>query len=318
MTALAEKESGRQRFACKNVLLGTDFSPASQRALSYALALARCYGASLIVVSAIPPEPREPIPLDPLPHELSRWRLEAEEKMKQLEADSPIHDVDHRMLLERGRVFDVLEAVMQREHADLLVLGTHGRGGLKKMALGSVAEEVLRLADCPVLTIGPNVLPPNTDVFAPQRILFATDFGPASSKAFPYALSMAEDCGAKLTLLHMVPPMPSADLGPSTYGPSTYAAAEFLEWQQSTRCESEIRLRSLVPIDAKLAEPPECIAGLDFLVEGILQFAAAKQVDLMVMGVSRSPIPRIAAHFPWTLTHEVICGANCPVLTVAS
>ena len=52
---------------------------------------------------------------------------------------------------------DVLASVIQRKNVDLLVLGTRGRGGLKKLALGSVAEEVLRLAPRPVLTIGPHV-----------------------------------------------------------------------------------------------------------------------------------------------------------------
>ena len=318
MTVVAEKDDAQQRIAFKNVLLATDFSLASQRALSYAMAIARRYAATLTVINAIPLEPRDRIPLDPLPRELSRRLLEAAENMKQLETASPMNDLEHHFLLERGRVWDVLGAVMQRDRADLLVLGTHGRGGLKKLALGSIAEEVLRLAPCPVLTIGPHVPPANSERFAPKRILFATDFGPTSAKAFPYALMMAEDCGAKLTLLHMGPPRPSADLGPSVYGPSTYAAEEFLEWQQSTRCQSQTRLRGLVPIGAKLAEPPECVAGLDFLADGILEFATAKQVDLMVMGASRTPAPRIAAHIPWTLTHEVICSATCPVLTVSS
>ncbi len=318
MTVVANKHDARQRIAFKNVLLATDFSPASQLALSYALAIARRYTAVLTVINAIPPEPRDRIPLDPLPRELSRRLLDAEENMKQLEAASPMHDLDHRLLLERGRVWDVLGSVMQRDHADLLVLGTHGRGGLKKLALGSIAEEVLRLAPCPVLTVGPNVPPMNSEIFAPKRILFTTDFGPTSTKAFPYALRMAEDCRATLTLLHMVPPMPSADLGPSVYGPSTFASEEFLEWQQATRCQSEMRLRCLVPIDAKLVAPPECVTGMDFLAEGILEFATAKQVDLMVMGATRTPAPRLAAHIPWTLTHEVIRTAKCPVLTVSS
>ncbi len=318
MTVVAAKDHAQERIAFKNVLLATDFSLASQHALSYAMAIARRYAAILTVINAIPPEPRDRIPLDPLPRELSLRLLEAEKNMKQLEAASPMNDLAPRWLLERGRVWDVLGSVMQRDRADLLVLGTHGRGGLKKLVLGSIAEEVLRLAACPVLTIGPHVPSANSEIFAPQRILFATDFGPTSAKAFPYALKMAEDCGAKLTLLHMVPPMPSADLGPSVYGPSTYAAEELLEWQQTTRCRSQTRLGALVPIDAKLAEPPECVAGLDFLADGILELATAKQVDLIVMGASRTPAPRIAAHIPWTLTHEVICSAHCPVLTVSS
>jgi nucleotide-binding universal stress UspA family protein len=74
--------------------------------------------------------------------------------MKLLEEQAPFKDVPH-LVLERGNVWDVLASEIQRENIDLLILGTRGRGGLKKLALGSVAEEVLHLASCPVLTVGP-------------------------------------------------------------------------------------------------------------------------------------------------------------------
>jgi nucleotide-binding universal stress UspA family protein len=261
------------------------------------------------------PEPREPIPLDALPRELNRRRLEAEQEMKNFGEEARIDDLNHHMLLDRGRVWDVLGSVVQRESVDLLVLGTHGRGGLKKLALGSVAEEVLRLAPCPVLTIGPHVPLASSGAVEFRRILFATDFGAAANKAFPYALSLAEDCQAKLVLLHMLPPMPVADVGPAAYGPSCYAAEEYTNWQRVTRDESMSKLRKLIPPGAELAADLEYIAAMDFLPEGILETATAHQTDLIVMGANRTSSPRIAAHMPWALTHEVICRAKCPVLT---
>jgi nucleotide-binding universal stress UspA family protein len=151
-----------------------------------------------------------------------------------------------------------------------------------------------------------------------RRILFATDFGPTAAKAFPYALSLAEDYRAKLVLLHMVPPMPVADLGPSAYGPSAYAAEEFVKWQRTMRDESERKLRELVRLDTKLAVEPQYVAGMDFPPEGILNVAAADKSDLIVMGANRTPNPRVTAHIPWALTHEVICQTSCPVLTVSN
>ena len=225
-------------------------------------------------------------------------------------------DVEHRLLVERGQVWDVLASVIQREDVDLLVLGTRGRGGLKKLALGSVAEQVLRLAKCPVLTVGPHAQPASSGTVEFRRILFATDFGPASTKAFSYALSLAEDYQAKLVLLHMVPPMPGPDVGPA-YGPSAYLAEEFMNWQRKMRAESTKKLKHMIPPKAKLVLEPEYLAGMDFLPEGILSAAAAHKTDLIVMGANRTASPRVAAHMPWVLTHEVICHALCPVLTVS-
>jgi nucleotide-binding universal stress UspA family protein len=314
MSAIAQIHDRKQRIGFKQILLATDFSEGSQRAFAYATAVARQYGSVLSVVHVIPPEPRDPIPLEPLPRQLNRRRLDAEEELKKLGAR--MNNLDHHLLLEQGSVWDALARVVQREKIDLLVLGTHGRGGLKKLVLGSVAEEVLRLAPCPVLTIGPHVPPAGSDIIEFRRILFLTDFGPASLRAFPYALSLAEEHQAKLVLLHMVSPMPAADLTPPAYGSSAYVADEFMKWQRTMRDESTSKLRLLLPDDAKLAVEPEYVVGTDFLPEGILDLAATHKTELIVMGANRTPSPRLAAHMPWALTHEVICQAKCPVLTV--
>src|SRR5271169_468435 len=315
MSALAYMHDQQKGIRFNQVLMATDFSASSQRALTYATAIARRYGSALSVVHAIPPGPRDQIPLEALPRELNRPLLEAEEQMKHFGEEARIADLYHHKLLEQGPVWDVLASVIQRENTDLLVLGTRGRGGLKKLALGSVAEEVLRLAPCPVLTVGPHVSPAGAGAVEFNRILFATDFGLASAKAFPYALSLAEDYQAKLVLVHMVPPMPSPDLGPTTYAPLAYAAEEFTKWQRTMRDESEKKMRALLPPNTTLAAEPEYVAGMDFLPEGILEVAAANKIGLIVMGANRTPSPRVAAHIPWALTHEVICHANCPVLT---
>jgi nucleotide-binding universal stress UspA family protein len=315
MSALAQIHVQKQSVGFKQVLIATDFSDASRRALAYAIAIARRYSSALSIVHAVVPEPREPIPLDALPRELNRRWLEAEQEMKNLDGEARIDDLNHHMLLERGRVWDVLGSVIQRESVDLLVLGTHGRGGLKKLALGSDAEEVLRLAPCPVLTIGPHVQPAGSRPIEFRRILFATDFGAAANKAFSHALSLAEDCRAKLVLLHLVPPMPVADLGPAAYGPSCYAAEEYTNWQRTTRDDSMRKLSKLLPPSAELAARPEYVAGTDFLPEGILEIAAAHRIELIVMGANPTTSPRMAAHIPWGLIHEIICRAKCPVLT---
>jgi nucleotide-binding universal stress UspA family protein len=255
--------------------------------------------------------------MDPLPMNLDRDYPEAEQRVQSLGEKATACGVSHCLWVEKGPVGDVLGSIIQRDNVDLLVLGTRSRGGLKKIALGSVAEEVLRLAPCPVLTIGPNV--PVADWTKGIRaVLFATDFGPACVKAFSYALSLAEDYQAKLILLHMVPPVPIADLGPAVYCPGVYSTKALTQWQGEMRSESEKKLRALLPSNTKLAAEPECLVGTDFIPEGILNVAAADNVGLIVMGTNRAHSAKASAHIPWALTHEVIGHAKCPVLTVSN
>jgi nucleotide-binding universal stress UspA family protein len=230
--------------------------------------------------------------------------------MKQLAEALQATAISFRTRITHGEVWDVISAAMLRQNTDLLVLGTHGRGALKKLALGSVAEEVLRLADCPVLTLGPRVSP--SDNVELGTILFATDFGPASTHALPLAISLAQNSDAQLLMMHMLPPMPLAD---AAYAPAVFAADDLLQWREAVRVDSEKKLKALVPPGA-LKNEPMYVTGMDFLPEGILSAAAEHNADLIVMGANRGSSPRVASHIPWSLTHHVICDACCPVLTV--
>jgi nucleotide-binding universal stress UspA family protein len=312
-----EQLSTRKGIALQRILIATDFSTASHRALDFAIGIARHYGSRLFIMHAVPPDPHDRIPVDHFPRELDRQGLEAENQLAQLEEDEPrLDEISHKLVLRRGNVWDVLDEDIERENIDLLVLGTRGRTGLKKLALGSVAEEVLRQARCPVLTVGPKVVPAASGVVDFKRILFPTDFAPVCDVAFSYALSLAEDYRSKLLLLYMVPPMPAANLGPTAYGPSSYAADEFTGLQRAMRENGLKKLKELIPLNARLAENPEFFTGTDFLPEGILGTAAQKEAQLIVMGANRTSVPRVAAHIPWALIHEIICHAACPVLTV--
>ena len=95
--------------------------------------------------------------------------------------------------------------MIEEKAIDLLVIGTRGRGGVRKLALGSVAEELLRVAPCPVMTIGPQV---ENAAFTREAgfhtILFATDFGKGSAKAMPLTLALARAQQAQLILFRLV------------------------------------------------------------------------------------------------------------------
>ena len=112
-----------------------------------------------------------------------------------------------------GDVWEQLELLIKLKGVDLVVVGTHGRAGLGKLLLGSVAERVFRHADCFVATVGPGSY--EDSLFerdnAGHTFLFATDFGAASLQALPYALSLASQFEAKLVVLHVLPAVPISE-----------------------------------------------------------------------------------------------------------
>jgi nucleotide-binding universal stress UspA family protein len=140
----------RIMLAIHTILHPTDFSAPSQYALALACALTRDYGARLIVLHVAEPPPiiyGEGL-LAPDPQDL---RATAQGQLDRLQV--PHADVRAERRLEQGDTIEEILRVAEEVHADLLVLGTHGRTGLERLLMGSVAEQVMRRAACPVLTI---------------------------------------------------------------------------------------------------------------------------------------------------------------------
>ena len=199
------------RVAFKNILFATDFSDVSQRALLHALAMAKRFDAKLTVIHVAPPESQVPVPMEPVPLEVDWQKQRAAECMRHLEEFEPLHMYPHETVLKQGNPWPEMAELIETMSIDLIVLGTHGRGMLGTLLLGSVAEQVLRHATCPVLTVGPDVLHSLVDHQRLSHVLFATDFSDGSQRALPYALSLAEENNAELTLMHVLEqlePMP--------------------------------------------------------------------------------------------------------------
>lgn len=301
--------------AFRRILVATDFSKASRRALSEALALAVDNDARVSVAHVLRSDWR--YEMLESPPEIDLEQVDAEQRLKAL-----IHEMDadgkvDATLVKHGSVTSALVSIIAESQADLLVMGTRGRGGFSKLALGSVAEELLRIAPCPVLTIGPNATVAADRAQEFRSILFATSFGRGSSKALPLALILAKANHAKLILLHMMSPMPATSANLSSYAPATAAADELLAWEGSSRKRSLQQLKECMPSQINLDLEPVYVVGTDFLPEGILTAASKFKVDLIVMGAHHKGSARVAAHSPWSAVHEVICNAACPVLTVA-
>lgn len=134
------------------ILHPTDFSQYSEYAFQLACSLARDHGAKLIVLHVVPPPQMvvyEGMPISqPAP---TLYREGAEERLKQIKPADPEVKIEYR--LEEGPPAPEILRVAKETKADLIVMGTHGWTGLARLLMGSIAEQVVRKAPCPVLTL---------------------------------------------------------------------------------------------------------------------------------------------------------------------
>src|SRR5271165_2101361 len=139
----------------QSILIATDFSDASEKALRYSLALARFYESRFClahVVSSLGLTMAGPSAIAACEEAASREAAELEDSLSQTGA---LTGIPHKFVVRQGELWPELQEIIRQESADLLVVGTHGRHGMAKLFFGSVAEQIFRQADCPVLTFGP-------------------------------------------------------------------------------------------------------------------------------------------------------------------
>ena len=141
----------------KRILVPTDFSEPADAALDYAVGLSRTLGSALSLVHVFEDfidatasfEHYMPLPVETRDEILASIRRRLAERVERTGAAGVTSDV---LIGSTARA--IVDAARDR-HADLIVMGTHGRHGVAHLLLGSVAERVVRTADCPVLTIRP-------------------------------------------------------------------------------------------------------------------------------------------------------------------
>ncbi len=143
----------------QKILFATDFSPSAETALVMATSLARITGAELIIAHAeVPPAVYGGEELVGALYELNNQQ--AQENLDRVRPSDLT--VRCRRVLLLGTPADEILGLAKQEHADLIVIGTHGRTGLSRMLMGSVAEQIVRRADCPVLTVKPGAVVPES------------------------------------------------------------------------------------------------------------------------------------------------------------
>lgn len=281
------------RISLKNILYATDFSPTAEAALPYVSAIATKHASKVFAVYVKAPDSYAMVP----PEAWLAFTQSTEEQIKKEAAslNERLRGIPHEILIGEGDTWSLVSKVIQEHDIDLLVMGTHGRTGIERLMLGSVAEMIFRQATCPVLTIGPHVSEHGNRHVGLRKLLYATDFTPESLAAAPLAFSFAQANQAHVTLLNVM---------------ETPKTRDTLE---STRR----MLHALVPEDAQVECAPKFVIRQGEVADKILEVAKEIRADLIVLGV-RGAQGRIgiATHLARPTAHKVLIQAPCPVLTV--
>jgi nucleotide-binding universal stress UspA family protein len=292
------------RFA--QILCPIDFSEFSLRALDHAAAIARQYEARLTVLYVF--TNLQGVDLPPIAMEDSdRERLTGE--MKRFTGHLPRETRLELRILEAPDVHHEILAQVAAAHADLLVIGSHGRSGFERLLLGSVTEKLLRKASCPAMVVPKQA--PDTIVDEPvhyRKILCPVDFSDASIRTLGYATGLAREYGADLLVVHVIevpPELHESPLSPDFSVERVRAAAE-------ANCLR--RLRALVSPGARQGWTVGTSVQEGVPYREVLKIASENKTDLIVMGVQgRGAIDLMVFG---SNTVRVMRAATCPVLIV--
>jgi nucleotide-binding universal stress UspA family protein len=292
------------------ILCPVDLSRLSRHALDHALAIAAWYDACVTVFHVFSP-PQVLMPPRNLTADVPTLpSLQPDEIAEQVRQFSGLREVSPsvrtNVVVEEGSpVREILREVDQLP-ADLVVMGTHGHSGFEALFLGSVTEKVLRSTHVPVLTVPPPLVDVGTVIY--NTILCPIEFSDPSTRALEYALTLAEETGARLILLHVVELLVD---GPLDSEVGTFNVSEYVRYLEDA---ARARLTSAVPDEARVWCTPEerVVPGKASRV--ILDVAEQEKAEIIVMGVhGKGALNR---RLFGSTTHHVIREARCPVLTL--
>lgn len=268
-------ETVRVRF--HKVLVAIDLSPSSRYTVEAAMELAERFGSELVLLHVLDPTLMMPSGIsEDIKAIISLWVKPYSKK-----------DISWKIDVVEGDPFHKIAKLARQHQADLLIVGAHSTSGAKMFAFGSKNGALLRGIGIPVLTVGPNI---HFWKGKFSSILLATDLSPHSLRAAQYAVALAEESDARLTLLHVVEK--GNDEG----------------FEDSVR-----RMNQLVPADASLWCRPSFKTAEGDPAQAILATSREMSADLIVMATAFHPM---AHHASWSITCKIVQQADCLVLTV--
>jgi len=294
----------------QRILCATDLSNFSNSAIMQAIWMARTFDAKLYICHVID------LPMVTMhgaayvyqEDQIAEMKSGAMDQIQNLAAGC---DLEWESIVDTGPVSSTLCRLAIEKQADLTIVATHGRTGLKRLFLGSVTERLLRTIDSPLLVVTPPEKPAAVEIpsneYGFNHILVGCDFSKDSGRAVQFGISLAQEFEATIHLVHVVEPFVYRD----TMRREPAKAEEINELK--TGCRQ--RIEDLVPegADAWCKVLIVCEAGKPF--QTLIAYAEANSVDLIVLGVRGHSL--VETLLLGSTTDRVIRGVACPVLSVS-
>lgn len=293
------------------ILCPVDTSEFSARALNHAVALGAWYRGEVTVLWVRPTEHHQPWFLfehpGVVPPKPPEERPRAEDSIGAFVRDT-VGPAAPNILCQVGPVAPTILLTATALPADLIVMGAHGRTGFDRFLLGSITEKVVRRAPCPVLTVPGRATAANGSPAVTFRtIVCGVDFSRASGHALEYALSLAQEAGGLLLVVHVLEWGADDEAAPLASGAPAV-------WSQTLVQDARDRLTSLVPSDVREWCNPELVVAYGQPHRVLLRIAAERNAELIVLASGgRSAIDMMVYG---STAQQVIRQARCPVLTV--
>ncbi len=280
----------------KNILYATDFPEASRAALPIVAAIARKYGAKIFAAHVWAPLPYSMVTSEELSMVDDKEESDARGVLEKFVRIQDLDGLPVTPIVTCGDTAKELGLIVRQNQIDLAILSMHGRIGLKRLLIGSLADELFRSLPCAVLTVGPNMAKRFDAQSRVKEILFPTDLSYESGAVFSHLAAIATENKSRITLLHVVPQEDRR------HSAATHESDNLRHAMHRMFC-SQIHPRCEARMIVEAGDP----------VERILAHASAGKADLIGFGI-RKP-GEISTRFRNTVPYRVVLQAECPVLT---
>lgn len=284
--------------AIKRILYAADFSPASRAALPVAAALARSFNSEIYLQNVRPAVPYTLSSPEALCTMENQRERDARVEMRRLASSDEFKGLPVTSILEAGDPAEELTRTVLDLDIDLAVLGTHGRTGLMRLLMGSLAEELFRNLPCPVLTVGPHLGSRFQHPEPVKNIICATDLSPESRLVFPIAASVASRYGARMVVFHSIPSEHALSAKATELAAAKRKQIREMFGEIDPHCDFEI------------------VVDFGHPAERILSCARDFRADIIAFGVRQAS--EATTHFRNTVAYRVVLESECPVLTLRS
>lgn len=287
----------RVSVSVRNILLASDFSSVSEAAAAYAKGLALNFRSRVEIAHVFDPSVVTSYMEAVLGLPVKERKHISNESLQRLEKEFTEAGIETQTALPQAHRPHVALLKLAREHdTDLIVAGTHSKWGLERLVVGSTAEELIRHSACPVLTVGPHAKLPPEGPLVFRTIVYATDFSPEASKAAVFALSFAQDSGARIYFCYVA------------------GAGATPEQRKSGDASFKAALKKMIPESTYEWCSPETVVEHGDAAESILELAQRVHADLIVLGARNASF--WLTHIEHGLTPDLLAEATCPVMTV--